>query len=172
MRFSPSERSEISGILQLARAAPACVGIIEEMLTRSRKLEADEAAEFSTLRRHRGRPGLGVGLLQDLASLAFMYEHATGAPMKNSNSRLRYGRTRPHPFYRLAQICLRKGDPSGLIALVRGSYWPPDPRGRELVASWIDCCRFVEALKSARPGRAVRKEMGVQGVQREVVTAP
>lgn len=144
VKFAPSDRDKIAQLLLLdPRSAAAGAGIdaIEKILSRSHRLEQEDAPDLKRFPRSRGRPpSIGINRDQTVAVLAYIYEYTTGSPVKNSSS---------HPFYTLLQICLHQADPAKLIKIVTESYWRPDNTEGLIGGMMTDALEYVNALRAA-----------------------
>lgn len=152
--FSVEERAEIARLFSAkpgSEKANRAIGAIENALRncragRTRRQEADAVADAALAERYRfvakrGRPrGRQIDSIAECYVLASVYESLAHAPHKNSRS---------HPFYRLAQICLRVGDPSKLIAAMERPPWNFSKRHRALAsAAAVYCKAFADGLRA------------------------
>jgi hypothetical protein len=124
--FSAKERAEVARLFGLngadaAKNVLATEEILAEWRARRAREEAEIEDELKRLKfvRPRGRPGgREYQAMGELIFLSRMYVGITGRPIRNSTS---------HPFYRLAQIFLRRADPGPLIASLKRPPWSQLP---------------------------------------------
>jgi hypothetical protein len=150
--FAPSEISEIVRLLNLPpnsdKARLTIEFITEHLGAASKRLRSERDSEVLEMKRlyieaRRGRPrGQGIQQLADCWLLASIYQTSTGAPIKNSRS---------GDFFKLAKICLRRADPSQLIAAIRRPPWNLRPAGSLpdglADARLVVCKAIAEALR-------------------------
>ncbi len=149
-RFSTAERAKIARALRKdlqSREVIAFIKAIEDGLTRIRADLSSEGQyrrkffESRGARAPRGRPndGQSVMIMGLLYLCARLYTHITSNTIKNSRS---------HPFYRLAQVCLRRSDPSPFIARLKSPPWNDYNRHDGLAdARTLILKAFAEGLK-------------------------
>lgn len=143
--FALHDCAEIVALLGLqARPAAGAAAVvdIEFMLFHIREDRAKNNAEWLLeakrlgLKAPRGTPrGPFYGLCSDVLTVAHIYQDVTGEPIRNSVA---------HPFFRLAQICTRRADPSKYIQAITK---PPFKLRKPGEKSEIDQWRHSKEMK-------------------------